>query len=139
MYRDNFKAYFGGVRGISNAISRENNLFVIEPKGSGKAYGEWNAEKSSRPTVRGLIRQDIDAALADAFTLLYFYEALQKRSYEIKLGANVRHTAVKPLDSDRFFLLNSLGDGYTESDIKEQLNRSRFVADKSEAQSIEPI
>ena len=125
MYRDNFKAYFGDIRGISNEISRENDLSVIEPKSKGKQYAEWSAEQNGKPTVRGLIRQDIDAALIESFTLQSFYEALQKRGYTIKRGANVKHTAVKPPGSDRFFRLDSLGDGYTEADIRDRLNRNR--------------
>ena len=125
MYRDNFKAYFGDIRGISNEISQENDLSIIDPKNKGKHYAEWNAEQNGKPTVRGLIRQDIDAALHDAFTLQSFYEALQKRGYTIKRGANVKHTAVKPPGSDRFFRLDSLGDGYTEADIRDRLNKSR--------------
>ena len=125
MYRDNFKAYFGDIRGISNEISRENDLSVIEPKNKGKHYAEWNAEKSGKPTLRGLIRQDIDAALIESFTLQSFYEALQKRGYTIKRGANVKHTAVKPPGSDRFIRLDSLGDGYTEADIRDRLNKGR--------------
>ena len=125
MYRDNFKAYFGDIRGISNEISRENDLSVIEPKNKGKHYAEWNAEQNGKPTVRGLIRQDIDAALIESFTLQSFYEALQKRGYTIKRGANVKHTAVKPPGSDRFIRLDSLGDGYTEADIRDRLNRNR--------------
>ena len=125
MFRDNFKAYFGDIRGLSNELSRENNLFVIEPNGKAKHYAEWNAEKSGKPTVRGLIRQDIDAALDSAFTLQSFYEALQKQGYAVKRGANVKHTAVKPPGSDRFVRLDSLGNGYTEADIRERLNKSR--------------
>ena len=34
MFRDNFKAYFGDIRGHSNDLSRENNLSVIEPSGT---------------------------------------------------------------------------------------------------------
>ena len=125
MYRDNFKAYFGDIRGISNEISLENDLSIIVPKNKGKHYAEWNAEQNGKPTVRGLIRQDIDAALYDAFTLQSFYEALQKRGYTIKREANVKHTAVKPPGSGRFFRLDSLGDGYTEADIRDRLNRNR--------------
>ena len=132
MYRDNFKAYFGDIRGISNEISRENDLSVIEPKNKGKHYAEWNAEQSGKPTVRGLIRQDIDAALKESFTLQSFYEALQKRGYTIKRGANVKHTAVKPPGSNRFIRLDSLGDGYTEADIRDRLNRSRTEPDVQE-------
>ena len=125
MFRDNFKAYYGDIRGHSNDLSLENNLSVIEPSGASKHYAEWNAEKNGKPTVRGLIRQDIDAALHDAFTLQFFYEALQKRGYTIKRGANVKHTAVKPPGSDRFVRLDSLGDGYTEVEIRDRLSRSR--------------
>ena len=133
MYRDNFKAYFGDIRGLSNDLSRENNLSVIEPNGKAKHYGEWNAEKNGKPTVRGLIRQDIDAALAEAFTLQSFFEALQRRGYTIKRGANVKHTAVKPPGADRFVRLDSLGDGYTEADIRDRLNRSRTEPEAAKA------
>ena len=61
-----------------------------------------------------------DAALADAFTLQSFFEALQKRGYMVKRGTNVKHTAIKPPGSDRFVRLDSLGDGYTEADIRER-------------------
>ena len=135
MYRDNFKAYYGDIRGISNEISRENDLSVIEPKSSGKPYSEWNAEKNGNPTVRGLIRQDIDAALDRAFTLQSFYEALQKWGYTVKRGANVKHTAIKPPGSDRFVRLDSLGDGYTEADIRERLNKSRTQPTAPEPQA----
>ena len=135
MYRDNFKAYFGDIRGLSNDLSRENNLSVIEPNGKAKHYAEWNAEKNGKPTVRGLIRQDVDAALDSAFTLQSFCEALQKRGYAVKRGANVKHTAVKPPGSDHFIRLDSLGDGYAEADIRERLNRSRAEPTAPEPQA----
>ena len=135
MFRDDFKAYYGDIRGISNEISRENDLSVIEPKGKGKHYAEWDAERSGKVTMRGLIRQDIDATLRESFTLQSFYEALQKRGYAVKRGANVKHTAVKPPGSDRFVRLDSLGDGYTEADIRNRLNRSRTEPEKPEPQA----
>jgi len=135
MYRDDFKAYYGDIRGISNEISRENDLSVIKPKGTGKHYAEWNAEKNGKTTVRGLIRQDIDAALSEAFTMQSFYDALQKRGYTIKRGANVTHTAIKPPGSDRFIRLDSLGEGYTEADIRARLNKSRTEPEKPKPQA----
>ena len=135
MFRDDFKAYYGDIRGISNDLSRENNLSVIDSKGTAKHYAEWNAEKNGKPTVRGLIRQDIDAALADAFTLQSFFEALQKRGYMVKRGASVKHTAIKPPGSERFVRLDSLGNGYTEADIRERLNRSRTQPTAPEPQA----
>ena len=45
----------------------------------------------------------------------------------------MKHTAVKPPGSDRFVRLDSLGDGYTEADIRERLNRSRTEPEAAKA------
>lgn len=121
MFRSDFKAYFHDIRETSNAISRENSLSVIETKGKGKQYAEWHAEKKGKPTVRGLIRQDIDATLAGAISMQTFFSALEKQGYTIKRGANIKHTAVRPPGSERFIRLDSLGEGYTEAELKSRL------------------
>ena len=120
-YRSDFKAYFGDIRGMSNEISRENGLSVIEPKNKGKHYAEWNTEKQGKPTVRGIIRKDIDAAIAQAISLQTFYAALEKQGYTIKRGANIKHTAVRPPGGSRFVRLESLGAEYTEEAIRKRL------------------
>ena len=122
MYRSDFKAYFGDIRGISNDISRENGLSVIEPKAKGKHYAEWHAEQNGKPTIRGLIRQDLDATISDGFTLQSVFTLLEKRGYTIKRGANIKHTAVRPPGGSRFIRLESLGAEYTEEAIKRRLN-----------------
>lgn len=132
MFRSDFKAYFGDIRGISNDISWENGLSVIEPKGRGKAYAEWNAEKQAKPTVRSLIRRDIDAALNGAISMQTFYAALEKQGYTVKRGANIKYTAVKPPGSERFIRLESLGTGYTEAEIKARINTGRTVVQRNQ-------
>lgn len=124
MYRSDFKAYFHDIRETSNTISRENSLSVIETKGEGKQYAEWNAEKKGKPTVRGLIRQDIDAALARAISMQTFFSTLEKQGYTVKRGQNLKHTAVKPPGSERFIRLDSLGAGYTEAELKARLHEA---------------
>ena len=71
--------------------------------------------------MRGLIRRDIDAAIARAFTYQTFFEQLEKLGYAVKRGPNVKYTAVRPPGGARFIRLASLGDGYTEDAIKERL------------------
>lgn len=71
--------------------------------------------------MRGLVRQDIDAAIAGAFTYASFWEQLAKMGYTVKHGANVKYAAVRPPGGTRFIRLASLGDGYTEEDIKKRL------------------
>ena len=121
MFRSDFKAYYGDIRDVSNAISRENGLSVIEPKGRGKQYAQWNAEKQGKPTIRSLIRQDIDAALSGAISMQTLFAALEKQGYTVKRGANVKHTAIKPPGSEHFIRLDSLGEKYTEEALKARL------------------
>ena len=121
MFRSDFKAYYGDIRGVSNAISRENGLSIIEPKGKGKQYAQWNAEKQGKPTIRGLIRQDMDTALAGAISMQTLFAALEKQGYTVKRGTNVKHTAIKPPGGERFIRLDSLSEGYTEADLKARL------------------
>lgn len=135
-YRDNFKAYYGDIRATSNAVSRKHGLSVIEPEGSGKRYAEWDAQRRGKQTIRGLIRQDIDAVIGRSFTYASFLTGLRKLGYEIKSGSIRMHTAIKPPGGARFVRLDSLGEGYTEDDIKRRLVASRSgTATQTQAQT----
>ena len=120
-YRSDFQSYFGTLRETSNTVSREHGLSVIEPEGQGRHYAEWEAERSGRDTIRGLVRRDIDAAIREGFTFDSFLAALRRQGYTVKYGASVKHTAITPPGGRRAFRLNSLGDGYTEANIRAQL------------------
>ena len=120
-FRNTFQDYYRDIRGISNEVSRAHGFSVIEPEGKGTAYAEWDAKQNGKATVRGLIRQDIDTAIAGAFTYASFWAQLAKMGYTVKHGANIRYAAVRPPGGTRFIRLASLGDGYTEEDIKKRL------------------
>ena len=124
-YKNTFRDYFGDIRGISNEISRAHGLSVIEPGAGGRHYAEWNAEAQGKPTVRALVRQDIDAAIASAYTMKAFWRQLEELGYTVKRGPNIKHTAVKPPGGQRFFRLDGLEDGYTEADILARLSAVR--------------
>lgn len=124
-YHSSPESYYNNVRGISDAICAENDLSIIEPKDSGKHYAEWKAEKQGKQTIRGMIRKDIDEIITDAFTYKSFLELLKRRGYQIKSGPNIKHTAIRPPNGNRFIRLDSLGDGYTEAEIKARLASDR--------------
>ena len=124
-YRDNFKSYFEDLRGTSNEVSKERGLSVIEPDGHGKHYAEWSAEQTGKGTIRGLVRQDIDAAIAESFTFDTFLAALRRQGYTINYAANVKHTAIRPPGGARFLRLDGMGAGYTEADIRERITAAR--------------
>lgn len=120
-YRSDFQSYFGTLRETSNEVSRERGLSVIEPEGHSRHYAEWDARRSGRGTIQGLVRQDIDAAIRESFTFETFLAALRRQGYMIRYGPNIKHTAVTPPGRGRAFRLDSLGAGYTEADIRTRL------------------
>lgn len=120
-YRSDFQSYFGTLRETSNAVSRDHGLSVIEGTGQGRHYAEWEAERTGKTTIRGLIRQDIDAAIGESFTFETFLTALRRQGYSIKYGPNTKHTALCLPGGQRFFRLDGMGERYTEAAIRKRL------------------
>ena len=130
-YRSDFKNYFGTLRGTSNAVSRERGLSVIEPEHEGRHYAEWDAEKHSRPTVRGTVRADVDAALLRSRSFSDFLTRLRAQGYEVRTQG--KYLAVRPSNSSRYVRLKSLGEDYTEDAI-----RARLAVPRAERQLPQP-
>ena len=130
-YRSDFKSYFGTLRGTSNAVSRERGLSVIEPEHEGRHYAEWDAEKHSRPTVRGMVRADVDAALLRSRSFSDFLTRLRAQGYAVRTEG--KYLAVRPSGSSRYVRLKSLGEDYAEAAI-----RARLAVPRAERQRLQP-
>lgn len=124
-YHSSPESYYNDVRGTSDALCRENDLSVIIPQGKGKHYAEWKAEQGGKPTVRGIIRADIDTIIGQAYTYESFLMLLRKNGYEVRRSPNRKYTTVKPPGAKRAIRLDSLGEGYTEADILARLAQQR--------------
>lgn len=126
-YRNNFKDYFIDIRGISDAICRENCLSVIEhPKRRGMHYGEWLALKEGRPTIRGSIRRDIDEIIKCSYTMEQFWQNLKKRGFVVhRKGPNIKYTSIIAPNAKRPMRLDNLGEGYSEAEILERIIATR--------------
>lgn len=124
-YYDN-KASYSLMRQTSDRLCREHQLSVIEnPKGKGKHYAEWKAEYEGRPTIRSIVRQEVDEIIRDSYTFKTFIELLERRGYTVKYGERVKHIAIKPPNSVKYIRLKSLGENYTEDNIKLRLEAQR--------------
>ena len=95
-YHSSPESYYNDVRGTSDALCRENDLSVIAPQGKGKHYAEWKAEQGGKPTVRGVIRADIDAIIHQAYTYDTFLMLLRKNGYEVRRSPNRKYTCQAP-------------------------------------------
>lgn len=76
-YHSSPGSYYFDVRGVSDALCRENDLSTIAPQGRGKHYAEWKAEQNGKPTIRSTIRADIDRIIGEAYTYETFLMLLR--------------------------------------------------------------
>ena len=114
------------MRRVSDALCREYGLTVIRnSKGRGMTYNEWAAEKDGKPTLRSVIRSDIDRAILASTTQRNFQEAMQAMGYIIKTrtadGQPLKYPALKPPNAKGYFRFHRLGPGYSLTEILDRV------------------
>ena len=124
-YHSSPGSYYFEVRAQSDALCRENDLSTIAPQGKGKHYAEWKAENTGKPTIRSIIRDDIDRFIGEAYTYETFLMLLRREGYVVRNAPNRKYVTVLPPGGKRAIRLDSLGEGYTEEDIRRRLTAQR--------------
>ena len=123
---DNTPADYQTMRRESDRLCLEYGLSIIEvPAGKGRNYKEYLDEKAGRPTVRGMIRADIDKAIAASLTESEFIDNIEAMGYTLKLfgenGKPLKYPALHPPGASGFFRFHKLGPGYALEDISEKI------------------
>ena len=124
-YHSSPGSYYFEVRSTSDTLCRENDLSTITPQGKGKHYAEWKAEQNGKPTIRSIIRADIDRIIGEAYTYETFLMLLRREGYVVQNRLDHKYVTVLPPGGKRAIRLDSLGDGYTERDIRGRLAAQR--------------
>ena len=128
----NFLGSTNAVRRLSDAICMEHWLSVIlNPKPSRGHYGKWLGEKK-QPTFSDRLRQTIDVVLKQKpKDFEHFLLLMESAGYEVKRGA---HIAFKGAGQQRFIRLRSLGEGYSESELRKVIaSRKLNIPNKTAA------
>lgn len=114
-FRD-FRGSGLAVRKISDRLCLEHGLSIIEnPKRGKKHYGKWLGD-NRRPSFQENLRIAIDAALAKKpIDFDAFLRSMQQTGYEVKAG---KHLAFRIAGQTKFSRLHSLGEGYSEDEIR---------------------
>lgn len=118
-YHSNGKSYVTEIRAVSDELCRKYKLSVIDTENSNhvaKPYAEWLAEKNGQPTWRTVIRQDVDAALAEALTWRQFIRELESKGYE--LNFNHKYPTLRPPGKTRPVRFKTLGRQYTSEALQ---------------------
>lgn len=91
------------------------------------------AEKEGRPTIRSIIRQDIDRAVRESLTLNEFTEALQNMGYRVILseGKEMWYPGLFPPGGSRCYSFRYLGREYELKRLKERILENTHREKKS--------
>lgn len=127
-----FRNFYGSsqaIRKLSDLICIENSLSVItNPSGKHQDYGKWLGNKKPE-TYRDKLRKTINEIMARKpadFDL--FLQMITDAGYEIKRG---EHVAFRAKGQQKFTRLRSLGEGYSEKEIRAAIQgESVFVPKK---------
>ncbi len=109
---------------VSDTICLEHALSVIEPRKPSERNNQnpHVEEKQGRVSFRKQLRENINQFLQELperpRDFDDFLKRLQASGYEIKEG---KHIAIRGPGQKRFIRLSSLGEGYTEEDIRKRL------------------
>ena len=124
-YHRTGKDYYD-MQAISDELCNQHSLSVIQRSEPGRAkhYGEWQAKQQGRPTWRGMVKADVDAAIAAAQTDRQFFDLLRKQGYAVKMGKDI---SVRPPGKERFVrLMRNFGEGYSLGAIKKRILENRM-------------
>ena len=104
------------VRRLSDTICMEHGLSVIEnPARKGMTYDKWLGG-SAKVSNREVLRKAIDEVLTKKpQNMDEFLSLLEEKGFTVKRG---KHVTLKYKDFKKAVRLDSLGDGYTEEDIR---------------------
>lgn len=121
-YRSNERTYVTEVRAISDKLCQKYGLSVIRTERADRVarpYVQWKAEREQKPTWKTVIQQDVDAAIASAFTWRQFLSALERQGYVIRLDR--KYITLRPPGKERDVRFKTLGSRYTPEAIQRRI------------------
>lgn len=128
---DNRRKDYQRFSSLSDDLARQYGLSVIDkPQGKSRHYAEWKSDQEYKPTIRSMIKEDIDYVISESESFKEFEINLRKLGYEIKRG---KYLAVKAPGGKRFIRLYKLSavEDYSEEAIKEKILNNSAVHFKS--------
>ena len=124
---DNSRKDYQRFSSLSDDLARQYGLSVIDkPQGKSRHYAEWKSDQEYKPTIRSMIKEDIDYVISESESFKEFEINLRKLGYEIKRG---KYLAVKAPGGKRFIRLYKLSavEDYSEETIKEKILNNSAV------------
>lgn len=128
-YQSN-KTTYHKIQSISDKLCKENNLSVVDEfyekykkkfKTKGKSYYEYSHYKKGT-SWKSKLQFSIDKAIEKSNTWEEFLKIIERYGYEIKFG---KHIAFKHKDKERFIRSKTIGEDYTEENLKKRIKENK--------------
>jgi hypothetical protein len=131
-----FRNFYGSsqaIRKLSDLICIENSLSVItNPSGKHQDYDKWLGNKKPE-TYRDKLRKTINEIMTrKPADFDQFLHMMTDAGYEIKRG---EHIAFRAKDQQKFTRLRSLGEDYSEKEIRSAIQGKSIFAPKKQNRS----
>lgn len=124
---DNRRSDYLAMHDMSDRLCLKYGLGLVEKSQSsrGRNYSEYLAEKNGKPTVRGLICQDIEEVASASVTSEEFFRRMEEKGYTIKThsenGTILKYPAIHPPWAKGFFRFHKLGEGFALDEILDRV------------------
>lgn len=113
------------IREISDKICEENGLSVIQTKGIGKSYKEWQITKSGDITWKDTIKNKIDEIIPKVNSFKEFVSQMKSAGFDVKQG---KHISFKAPEQERYVRGKRIGENYTKDKIIERISTEKNIA-----------
>lgn len=128
------------IQPITNRLCEAYGLSVIDiEEGKGERanenYKDWSEYREGQFIWSDMIKRDLDSCIIQANTFENFVELMKEKCYEIKQG---KHLAVKPPGMTRFKRCKSLGDPYSEEQIRERIRKEDLAFYQALKETVNP-
>lgn len=128
------------IQPITNRLCEEYGLSIIDiEEGKGERanenYKDWSEYREGKFIWSDMIKRDLDSCIIQANSFDDFVDLLKEKGYETKQG---KHFAVKPPGMTRFKRCKSLGENYSEGQIRERIMIEDLAFYQSQKKSVKP-
>jgi hypothetical protein len=133
---NNYAMYFKNLRAESDRLCREHRLSIIAEPGqsSGSRYLQ-EAEKRGEPTIRNVIRSDIDTAIAMSMTDRQFYWQMREWGYQFSFDPKRKYPTLRAPGMKTVMRFATLGEEYLPERITRRiLDNRRYLAPPQKSQ-----
>lgn len=129
VYNDERRQYIISIlqRQHTPFVEEEHALYVQECYAASVKKLAAEYKVNSNPTMREKLKFTLDRLVYAAVSFENMLESLEQMGYGVKRG---KYTAIKPPYSQRFMRLRSLGEGYSEFELKKRIERRNEIPDE---------